>query len=193
MRTLGPKSGVAPVVGPPHVAVAVQLAGQLERGTLDPDEATDPVDDVLPAAPTPTLPEVVEPLLASPEVPLAVPDDGDALTPDAPGLPALAPLRDETFPEAPPTPLDVDEFPDVPTEVCVPDPFDWAPDSLQPQGTAEMAAPMTQRVTKCISMSTPQDEVPRVVREGSFLKSIREAVVCNGIRPPNMTRLGRSR
>jgi hypothetical protein len=98
MRTLGPKSGVAPVVGPPHVAVAVQLAGQLERGTvdpeaaIDPEAAMDPVDGVLPVPATPTLPEVIEPLVASPDVPLVVPDDGDAPTPDATELPALPPL-----------------------------------------------------------------------------------------------------
>jgi hypothetical protein len=119
MRTLGPKSGVAPVVGPPHVAVAVQLGGQLARGTVDPEAAMDPVDEGLPAPPT--LPEAVEPLLASPEVPLGVPDD--TLTPDPTELPAPAPLADAPFPEAP-APLDIEELPEVTVELWVPDPAD---------------------------------------------------------------------
>jgi hypothetical protein len=121
MRTLGPKSGVAPVVGPPHVAVAVQLAGQLAVGTVDPEEAMDP--EVLPALPVPVLPDGVEPLPVPPEAPLTAPDDGAPLTPDPTELPAPAPLADAPFPEAP-EPLDIEELPDVTVELWVPDPAD---------------------------------------------------------------------
>jgi hypothetical protein len=91
MRTLGPKSGVAPVVGPPHVAVAVQLGGQFAIGPLDPDEAMDPADEVLPALPL-VLPDAVEPLPTVPEAPLTPPDVGNTLTPEPTELPAPAPL-----------------------------------------------------------------------------------------------------
>ena len=90
-RTLGPKSGVAPVVGPPHVAVAVQLAGQFAMGTLDPDEEMDP-DEVLAPLPVLVLPEVAEPLPVTPEALPTAPDGGDTLTPDPTELPVPAPL-----------------------------------------------------------------------------------------------------
>lgn len=92
MRTLGPKSGVAPVVGPPHVAVAVQLAGQLAIGTVDPDEEMDPEDEAPPALPALVLPDVVEPLPVPPEALPTAPDDGDTLTPEPTELPVAAPL-----------------------------------------------------------------------------------------------------
>ena len=92
MRTLGPKSGVAPVVGPPQVAVAVQLAGQFAMGTPEPDEETDPEDDVLPALPVLVLPDAVEPLPVPPETLPAAPDDGDTLTPELTEMPVPAPL-----------------------------------------------------------------------------------------------------
>ncbi len=137
MRTLGPKSGVA-VVGPPHVAVAVQLAGQLETGRREPDEAIDPVDEVLPAPPTP-LPEATEPPLPprAPEAELMTPEDGGTLAPDPTELPVLAPLCDAPMPDVAPAPdvaepPEVAEPPDPEAELCVPDPADWAPDPLQP-------------------------------------------------------------
>jgi hypothetical protein len=134
MRTFGPKSGVA-VVGPPHVGVAVQLAGQLETGRREPDEAIDPVDEVLPAPPTP-LPEATEPPLppTAPEAELMAPDDGDTLTPDPTEVPVLAPLCDAPMPDVAPAPdvAEPPEAPDVEAEVCVPEPAGWAPDPPQP-------------------------------------------------------------
>jgi hypothetical protein len=95
MRTLGPKSGVAPVVGPPQVAVAVQLAGQFAMGTLEPDEEMDPDDEMppeLPALPVLVPPEVIEPLPVAPEALPTAPDDGGTLTPEPTELPVPAPL-----------------------------------------------------------------------------------------------------
>src|SRR5580700_2574568 len=81
MRTLGPKSGAAPVTEPPHCAVTVQLGGQ----------STD-----VPPPPSPALPPSLSPLLP-PSLPpplLALPELAPSLEPPAPPSSlAVAPAR----------------------------------------------------------------------------------------------------
>jgi hypothetical protein len=129
MRTFGPKSGAAPLVGPPHVAVAVQLGGQLDIGALDPDEATEPVDgEVLPLPPGLALPE---PAVLSPDPATtlpALPEGTDVPTPELAELPA---------PEAPPLVGSVVPLADSPPLEDAPEPGPVGPadgwvDPLQP-------------------------------------------------------------
>jgi hypothetical protein len=131
MRTFGPKSGVAPLVGPPHEAVAVQLGGQFESGTLAPDEATDPVDEEgVPLPPGLALPEPAVPLPPpDPSTPLpAPPEVADVPTPELAELPAppTAPLVDCVVPLADSPP------PDEAPEPGVLEPADGWVDPLQP-------------------------------------------------------------
>jgi hypothetical protein len=92
MSTLGPKFGVLPDGTPPHIAVVVQLAGQLPQ-----PEAVDASDvPLLPLPPLLPPPDEVEPASCCP--PRSVP------TPPVLPLP-LAPLVPEPEPEAPAVPV----------------------------------------------------------------------------------------
>lgn len=127
MSTFGPKSGVAALVGPPHVAVAVQLGGQFDIGVLDPDDALEPVEDEVLPLPPGLVPEPAAPPDPPPELP-APPGGTEVPTPELAELPAPAPapLVDCVVPLADSPP------PDEAPEPAVLDPADGCVDPLQP-------------------------------------------------------------
>jgi hypothetical protein len=149
MRTFGPKSGAAPLVVPPHVAVAVQLGGQLDIGVLDPEDASEPVDDeVLPLPPELVVPEPAVPL-PPPDAPTALPalpEGADVPTPELTELPAPAPA-------ALVVPLVDSPPPDDAPEPCVLGPADGCVAPLQPESPADTAAVTRQRLANCMFYS----------------------------------------